>query len=404
MVAEQGCPPLSHETHPPRSSIERRARSPYSDATLRDEECICSSNESPGTSWSSQGSPVQSQENNEVRPPNAHLGPNPAVEPDGTGDARSSAACQVCGAPLEHMHFLEQVSHVKRCMGGRRAARRSAAAGPRRQASAPAPPRSLPDVLKAAGLSEHAPAFQRAEVTVDILHTLSDAELAELGITQAGARQRLLGSLTCRPAPAPVPGSKAPRPLRQVLLPIQLPWNSPAPSAAWLPFADPVRDHSPAPPEASGRAWEAAALSPLRRRAPRARPIAGPASPPRRRARLACLGPGTQLPPGSRLVSPPRTLWHAAGTCTARGAGPSASERLARQEAAAGAAAGPAPADQLNRGGRVFAAPGPGAEPRGAKLVKLQALRSELEHHRATVRDLEALVAGLEAELEGGGY
>ena len=98
---------------------------------------------------------------------------------------------------------------------------------------------------------------------------------------------------------------------------------------------------------------------------------------------------------GARVSSPARALWAAAQRGEAC-AGPRLPERLAA--AASARAACPSPEQQLNRGGQVYTRPA--AEPRGAKCVRLEALRAELEHHRATAAELERLIQALEREIE----
>ncbi len=70
----------------------------------------------------------------------------------------------------------------------------------------PAPPGPAPDpvakLLKDVGLEEHLPAFQAQEINGEVLPTLSDSDLKELGVELLVHRRRILAALPKPPQPA----------------------------------------------------------------------------------------------------------------------------------------------------------------------------------------------------------
>lgn len=56
--------------------------------------------------------------------------------------------------------------------------------------------------LASLGLEKHAEAFLREEVTLDIVGTLMDSDLASLGVTSLGARRKILTSVCALPIPS----------------------------------------------------------------------------------------------------------------------------------------------------------------------------------------------------------
>lgn len=226
---------------------------------------------------------------------------------------------------------------------------------------------------------------------MDIVATLTTADLTELGIQDLTAQHRILEA-----APNTVPNRS------KVLLKndcIQTPSccsKQLRQATLSLMPSKPNRTHIKVRNQIAGRArdWERRAVAqsfkrcqetqstdfqPGNEQGPVVRPLCNLQS--RQRTWNAA---GATMPP------PLRTLWASAQRCEAC-AGPRIADRLANNRP------DDAQTDQLNRGGQVFVQPA--AEPRGAKLVRLEALRTELAHHRATVEELQRHVSALEREL-----
>lgn len=76
----------------------------------------------------------------------------------------------------------------------------------------PGASQEVADWLQGLGLAEHAPRFVAERITVDLLPTLDDADLKELGVGLLGHRKRLraaIAELAASPAAAPMPAAPA---------------------------------------------------------------------------------------------------------------------------------------------------------------------------------------------------
>ncbi len=65
------------------------------------------------------------------------------------------------------------------------------------------------EILEAAGAMEHSPAFLENQITEDVLPSLTDSDLAAMGITAIGLRKRILAAIAAPRQTAPIPLPKS---------------------------------------------------------------------------------------------------------------------------------------------------------------------------------------------------
>lgn len=116
-----------------------------------------------------------------------------SADAENAADGNKVYRCTICNEDLAGLHYLHRVAHVKSCMAGRNCSNK-----PKDQDTRPLQQQNnitIQEWLMQLGLDQYITNFLREEVDMSVVHALTTADLAEIGVAKLSHQRKILDAI-----------------------------------------------------------------------------------------------------------------------------------------------------------------------------------------------------------------